>query len=150
MHDSTKSGTYGGPRMETGDNLVARTLPVDGALVNDILLRFRRDAGNAVVRWTLGENGAAEINANFTSDGPRFTAAGRLWDRTGLALVNVRFALAVTAPDAVQLSLEIPDELSPWWVSRAEQLDTLCHAALDELGEELLWHAARAGVAADD
>ena len=138
--------------METGDNLprdsvVARTLPVDGALVSDTLLRFRRDAGRQVVRWTLGSTGAVEVDANFMSDGPRFTTQGRLWDQTGLALLNVTFALAVTAPDTAELTLELPDELSPWWHTRAEQLDALCHAALDELSEELLWHAVRAGVA---
>ncbi len=136
--------------METGDNLVARTLPVDGALVGDILLRFRRDAGGQMVRWTLGENGAVEVDVNFTSDGPGFTTTGRLWDTTGIALLNVTFGLAVTAPDTAQLTLELPDDLSAWWQARTEALDTLCHAALDELGEELLWHAARAGVAAGD
>jgi hypothetical protein len=134
--------------METDDNLVARSLPVDGALVSDILLRLRRDAGAPMVRWTLGENGAVEVDVNFTSDGPRFTTSGRLWDRTGLALLNITFALAVSAPDTAQLSLELPDDCPPWWQARREQLDALAHAALDELSEELLWHAARAGVAA--
>jgi hypothetical protein len=135
--------------METGDNLVARSLPVDGALVSDILLRLRRDAGAPMVRWTLGDNGAVEVDVNFTTDGPRFTTQGRLWDRTGLALLNVRFALAVSAPDTAQLTLELPDDCPTWWTARREQLDALSHAALDELAEELLWHAARAGVAAD-
>jgi hypothetical protein len=98
------------------------------------------------VRWTLGDKGAAEVDVNFASQGARFTTAGRLWDRTGLSIINVTIALEVTSPDSARLSLELPAEPSRWWQARADQLDGLCHAALDELAEELLWHAARAGV----
>jgi len=134
--------------MEPADNTMTRVLPVDGALVGDTLLRFRRDADGPMVRWTLGETGAAEVDVNFTSDGPRFSTSGRLWDRSGLALLNVDISLEATAPDTVQLHLELPAERSARWDARADQLDALCHAALDELAEELLWHAARAGVSA--
>ena len=36
---------------------------------------------------------------------------------------------------------------TPWWTTRTPALLDLAHAALDELAEELLWHATRDDVA---
>ena len=53
-----------------------------------------------------------------------------------------------THDDEVQLTLEPTLPLGPGWEERMPELHALAHAAVDELGEELLWHAARAGLTA--
>ena len=53
--------------MDPGGISVARTLPIDGALLGDVLLRLRRDSAASVLRWTLGDRGAAEVDVCFTS-----------------------------------------------------------------------------------
>jgi hypothetical protein len=125
---------------------VARTLPIDGALLGDTLLRLRRDAEDATVRWNLGERGAVEIEANFVSDGPAWRASGRIWDRSGLALAAVAWCVEPRLDDDIELTVTPSGEVSPWWQSRVPDLLDLMHAAVNELAEELLWHAARAGV----
>ena len=132
--------------MEPGGIRVARTLPIDGSLLGDVLLRLRRDTQGAAVRWNLGARGAVEIEVNFVSDGPVWRTSGRIWDRNGLALAPVEWALDPRADDDVELTVAPSGELSPWWQSRVPDLLDLAHAALNELAEELLWHAARAGV----
>ena len=133
--------------MEPGSLSVTRTLPIDGALLGDVLLRLRRDGTGAVLRWTLGDRGAVGVDVNFTSDGPRWCATGRIWNPAGLALAAVTLSLEAIGEDAVQLTLEPGPALPPWWEARMAALTDLSHAVVDELSEELLWHAARAGVA---
>jgi hypothetical protein len=132
--------------MKPGGMKAARTLPIDGALLGDTLLRLRRDAEDATVRWNLGERGAVEIETNFVSDGPTWRASGRIWDRSGLALVAIEWRVEPCPDDDVELTVAPSGEVSPWWQSRVSDLRDLMHAALNELAEELLWHAARAGV----
>ncbi len=132
--------------MEPGGIKVARTLPIDASLLGDVLLRVRRDAQGASVRWNLGERGAVEIDANFVSDGPSWRTFGRIWDRDGLALTPVEWQLDARHDDDVELTVVPSGDLSPWWQSRVPELLDLAHAAVNELAEELLWHAARAGV----
>ncbi len=133
--------------MDPGRLSVTRTLPIDGALLGDVLLRLRRDAAGAVLRWTLGGRGSAEIDASFTSDGDCWCATGRIWDPTGCALAGFVLRLEPAADDAVQLTLHPGRALPRWWQSRPVALADLTRAVVDELAEELLWHAARAGVA---
>ena len=122
--------------MEPGaDIVVERTLPIDGALLGDVLLRLRRDAPGAIVHWTLGEYGTAELDVNFTSFGPAWHASARLWERDPLALENVEVELARVADDTVQLRCHAHADVP-----------SLVRALADELAEELLWHAAHAGV----
>ena len=138
--------------MEPGSIRVSRTLPIDGALLGDVLLRLRRDSSSAPLRWTLGECGAAEVDVNFVSEtsgggGETWSTPARVWDASGRSVAAVALLLTVTAPDAVELSLEPTVALTPLWQRRRRDLLDLARAALDELSEELLWHAARAGVA---
>ncbi len=121
--------------MEPGDIVVERTLPIDGALLGDVLLRLRRDAQGAIAHWTLGDHGTAELDVNFTSFGPAWHASARLWERDPLALVNVDVELTRVAEDTVQLRCRAHADLP-----------ALLRALADELAEELLWHAAHAGV----
>ncbi len=134
--------------MDPGGISVERTLPIDGALVGDVLLRLRRDSPESTLRWTLGDLGAAEVEVGFTSDGPDWTTRARLWNYSGLAMTTATLRLVVSAPDEVRLTLvptQVP-ELAPTEDTAA--LTDLGQAAIAELGEELLWHATRADLTA--
>jgi hypothetical protein len=129
---------------------VSRTLPIDGALIGDVLRRLRRDADDASLRWTLGERGSVDVDVDFiTEPGLReaWSSRARIWDPSCVALVNARVEISVVAPDAAQLAITPTAELSPWWQERLPAFLDLVHAVVDELAEELLYHAAHAGVA---
>lgn len=145
--------------MDADGITVARALPIDAALVGDVLIRLRRDASGAVAHWTLGRLGVAELDVAFFpiltdatgSDAgaarPGWTTTARLWDPEGLAMLRAVVELRATDADQCELTIcpEVP--LAPWWSGRLPELMDLAHATLDELGEELLWHATREGVA---
>ncbi len=133
--------------MEPGSLSVTRTLPIDAALLSDVLLRVRRDAAGAVMYWNLGGRGSAEIDASFTSDGAHWCGTGRIWDPAGLSLAGVALRLESSADDAVELILQPAQTLPRWWQTRPAAFADLVRAVVDELAEELLWHAARAGTA---
>jgi hypothetical protein len=122
--------------MEPTNKRVTRTLSIDSALVADVLLRLRRDSVGALVRWTLGDHGTFEVDVNFTSDGSAWTTTGRIWPPDSLAVATVQLTLAAQADDAVLLTIE----------AVAPALEETAQAAIDELAEELLFHAVRAGV----
>lgn len=134
--------------MNAANISVTRTLAIDGALLGDVLLRLRRDSGPGPLRWSLGDRGAAEVDVKFTSVGNTWTTSARVWDGGGLAVAGVALRLDYTGTDAVQLTLQPTSALTPFWQDRAEELLELAHAAIDELAEELLWHASRAGIIA--
>jgi hypothetical protein len=126
---------------------VVRTLPIDGALLGDVLLRFRRDSSASALRWTLGDRGTAEVDTCFTSAGPGWTTEARLWNTTGRAVTAATLQLVATDVDEVQLTLE--PNLAPVCGADALELSDLARAAVDELAEELLWHASHAGLTSD-
>ncbi len=134
--------------MEPGSISVSRTLPIDGALLADVLRRLRRDTAGPALRWTLGDLGSAEVDINFTSGREGFGTFARVWDGRGLAVASVMLSLTAVAPDAVHLRLQPTTALTPWWQERIGELLELAQAVINELAEELLWHATRAGVAA--
>ena len=131
--------------MEPGSLSVARTLPIDSALLGDVLLRLRRDAADGVLCWKLGGRGSAEIDVGFTSVGADWTASGRIWDPAGLALAAVTLRLESSADDTVELTLQPARTLPSGWQTRPAAFADLARAVVDELAEELLWHGARAG-----
>jgi hypothetical protein len=133
--------------MNPADTSVARTLPIDGALLGDVMLRLRRDTPASLLRWTLGDRGTAEVDACFTSAGPAWTTKARLWNRAGLAVTVATLQLVATGADEVRLTLEptVPPA-PPSETNQGRELLDLARAALDELAEELLWHATRAGL----
>jgi len=132
--------------MDRGGMSVARTLPIDGALLGDVILRLRRDSTMPALRFTLGNRGTAEIDACFTSAGSGWTAKARLWSHAGHVVTPATLQLVAMAADEVRLTLEpvLPAKL-PGRNPGSDLLD-LARAALDELAEELLWHASRAGL----
>jgi hypothetical protein len=132
--------------MDRGGMSVARTLPIDGALLGEVMLRLRRDSPTPALRWTLGHRGAAEVDVCFTSAGPAWTTKARLWSHAGLVVTPATLQLVATGADEVRLTLE--PILPPARAGRNQGCDLLdlARAALDELAEELLWHATRAGL----
>jgi len=125
---------------------MTRALPIDGALLGDVLLRLRRDSPASALRWTLGGLGTAEVDARFTSAGPGWTTEARLWNAAGRAVVAVTVRLAASDADEVLLTLESNLAPAPAWGDAGGELSALARAAVDELAEELLWHATRAGL----
>jgi hypothetical protein len=125
---------------------VVRILPIDGALLGDVLLRLRRDSGASALRWTLGERGTAEVDTCFTSAGPGWTTEARLWNATGRAVTAATLQLVATDVDEVQLTLEPSPAPAQVWGDEAHELSDLARATVDELAEELLWHASHAGL----
>ena len=139
-----------------GTIAVVRELPIDAALVRDVLVQLRRDALGCPITWTLGARGSADLDAEFfpvpteaddAPDHPAWTTTARLWDPDGLAVVHAVVEITAVAPDVCELTIRPELPLTPWWSARGQMLEALAQAALDELGEELLWHATRAGVA---
>jgi hypothetical protein len=128
--------------MDPGGISVTRTLPIDGALLSEVLLRLRRDSVASALRWTLGDRGTAEVEVSFTSAGSQWTTRARLWNRAGLAVTAATLRVEAVGVDEVRLTVE--PMLPTWteWGDESELVD-LTQAALDELAEELLWHATR-------
>ena len=134
--------------MDAGGNSVIRALPVDPAIVNGMLLGLRRDTPGSAAGWSLGGRGSAEVDVDFFRTGapdPTWTTTARLWDPQAVAVVRAVVDLVVVVPDGCELSIRPNLPLSPWWSSRMPALLDLARAALDELAEELLWHATREG-----
>ena len=127
--------------MDPEDTGVQRKLPIDGALLADVLLRLRRDSPATVLRWTLGGRGAAEVDVCFTSAGTDWTTTARLWNASGLAMTPATLRLAATGADEVWVTLEPAASPAPTTAMRE-----LTQAAVDEFAEELLWHATRAEI----
>jgi hypothetical protein len=132
--------------MNPGGISVERILPIDGALLSDVLLRLRRDSVASALRWTLGTRGVAEVDVPFTTEGAQWTTKARLWNHTGLAVTAATVRVEATAVDEVRVSLEPTLPPAPAWGETAEELTELARATVDELAEELLWHATRAGI----
>ena len=132
---------------------VTRGLPIDAALVGDVLTQLRRDTLGPATAWTLGGRGSADLDVEFypvlddetTPDTalPAWTTTARLWDADGLAVVYSVLELTAVSSDACELSIRPELPLTPWWSARTSALLDLAQATLDELAEELLWHATR-------
>jgi hypothetical protein len=143
--------------MRGGTIRVVRGLPIDAALIGDVLVQLRRDALGCPMAWTLGNRGSADLDAEFfpvlsavtddpTAARPAWTTTARLWDRDGLAVVHAVVEVTAVSGDACEVVVRPELPLTPWWSSRIPMLTELAQATLDELAEELLWHATREGV----
>jgi hypothetical protein len=132
---------------------VTRALPVDAVLLEDMLLGLRRDAQGAALRWTLGERGIAEVDTAFApgargdDDMPKWSASARLWDARGLVVAGAIVSITATTPDGATLAVRPSTALPSWWEVRLPAFLDLLHAVLDEIAEELLWHATRDRIA---
>lgn len=140
--------------MDAGSILVERELPIDGALVGACLLRLRRDAIDRRTSWTLGDRGSADLDVHFhhTADdaGPQaglWSTTCRLWERDRLAVTTVIVELRSSA-GGCELVVRASDPIPPVWRRDPQDLRDLARAVVDELVEELLWHASRPDAAA--
>jgi hypothetical protein len=135
-------------RPPAGSIEVTRALPIDAGLLDDVLLGLRRDADGAALRWTLGDHGIAEVESTFTPDAhgeddvPTWSASARLWDARGLVVAGAVVSIAATTDGGV-LTVRPSTALPSWWEVRLGAFLDLLHAVLDEIAEELLWHATR-------
>jgi hypothetical protein len=108
-------------------------------------------------RFGLGDRGSLEVDANLSprrppvehdagspsaAAGPVVTELrGRLWNPDGSAVVPVR--IGVHSDEAATVIVLVPaGEIAPWFRTHVAEYLDLAHAALAELGEELLFHAA--------
>jgi hypothetical protein len=132
--------------MHPGGISVERDLPIDGALLGDVLLRLRRDSPASALRWTLGDRGAAEVEVAFASEGPSWTTRARLWNYAGLGMTTATVRLEPVAPDTVRMTLEPTISAGSPTGDDELSMSDLGQATVDELAEELLWHATRAGL----
>jgi hypothetical protein len=143
--------------MDGGNIRVARALPIDAALIGDVLLRLRRDTPGTTMGWTLGDRGSAELDVEFfpvffgfvsTTVGPAWTTTMRLWDPAAVAVARGVVELNAVSSDTCELAIRADVPLSPWWAAHRRALVDLASTALEELAQELLWQASRDGVAA--
>ena len=96
----------------------------------------------------LGAHGSAEIDIDFfpapaATEAPSWITTARLWDPEAVAMVRVTLELTAAEADTCTLTARPDLPLTAWWSARMPALLGLSLAALDELAEELLWHATR-------
>src|SRR5260221_2299313 len=98
--------------MDAGGISVTRALPIDAALIPNVLIRLRRDVPGAVTRWSLGDRGAAEVDVEFfpilsetDRATPGWSTSARLWDPEGLALLVAVIEIAAATVDTCELTL---------------------------------------------
>ena len=143
--------------MGGGSICVARALPIDAALVGTVLGHLRRDTRGSSTAWTLGSRGSAQVDVDFYPvistlniasendpqvESPAWTTGARLWDPEAVAMVKAVIAVTVVTPDTCEITIHPDMPLTPWWEARTPALLELAQATIDELAEELLWHAS--------
>ncbi len=132
---------------------VTRALPIDATLVNNVLLQLRRDVASTHTCWTLGERGSIELDVHFlpvmvaSQAGPTWTSSARLYDPAHVAVALATVEIVVRSAESADLVLRPRGDLDAWWQAHKPALLALASAAIDELAEEMLWHATREGVA---
>jgi hypothetical protein len=131
----------------------SRRLPMTSRAAAQAVLRLHHDEPGGRVRWRLGDRGSFELDTGFErgssarapagSRRHRLHTAGRLWDPAGMTMTGVDVEIAPSDGD-VELTL-VPAQKLPSWFRDHDLAHwrELAAAAIDELGEELLWHARR-------
>jgi hypothetical protein len=143
--------------MSGGSTCVTRSLPIDAALVGTVLGQLRRDTPGSSTAWTLGGRGSAQVDVNFfpvisslnisapngaAAERPAWTTTARLWDPEAVAMVRAVVEVSAVATDECELTIRPELPLAPWWEARVPALLELAQATIDELAEEMLWHAS--------
>jgi hypothetical protein len=137
-----------------GSIVVTRALPIDAVLLAEVLLGLRRDAADTALRWSLGDRGIAEVDSQFAPvepsrgrDAAAWSTSARLWDGRGLVVAGASVVIVASTPDTATLTVQPSRTLPAWWEARLAAFLDLVHAFVDELAEELLWHATRDRIA---
>jgi hypothetical protein len=127
-----------------------RRLSIPPRAASRAVMQLRRDAPGARRRWSLGERGSFEMQADAVAVGPVRAAnnhlhiAGRLWDPAGTTMTGVDVEVCPVADEAVEVAISPAQRLPEWFRDHdLEHWHDLARAALDELCEELLWYASR-------
>jgi hypothetical protein len=133
-----------------GDGQVARLLDMHAARAAAAVLGLRREFAGVTQQWTLGDHGTFELDAAFvgvtlTAASPfghqRISTTGRLWRPRDLVVVPVDVTLASTRRPPTEVSITPEGPLPPLFAADRDAYLALALAALDELAEELLFHA---------
>ncbi len=144
-------GTYNKGKVQitmgafTSPTDVTRILEIDAASFADALVGLRRESAGLSQCWKLGNLGSFELDARVSPPVGRSAShiqlTGRLWapDFPALTSVNI-FALCNDEGSVLMLTPAVA--LSGWFLENEAAYVSLATAALDELGEELLFHAS--------
>ena len=128
-----------------------RTVSLNAIETAAAVLGLRREMSGAFQRWTLGPFGVFEMDSQFVGltlsaqtrrGDQRIETTGRLWSPDGMAVVSVSVALESALAPPTQLSISVSSQLPPTFANNLVGLRALAHAALEELCEEVLFHAA--------
>ena len=125
---------------------VTRTLRIDTAAFADALVGLRREMAGLTQLWNLGDHGSFELDARLSPPGRRSLGrsdlTGRLWNTDGSALAPVR--ITATSDEVVTVVALLPNgPAGQWFADHVHEHVDLAHAALNELCEELLYHATQ-------
>lgn len=139
------------------DFRVSRALPLDAALLPAVVDGLQRASATPTVRWRLGDRGGVDIDVRFvespehngeTERGRVLTTSAWLWTSSTEPSATAVLELVALGTDSVELSCRSAGTTG---CARRQMEDRdavgrlldLAHAAVDELAEELLWHATR-------
>jgi hypothetical protein len=125
---------------------VTRTLRLDTASFADALVGLRREMAGLSQHWNLGDRGSFELDSRLSPPARRSLGrsdlTGRLWNTAGDAIAPVR--ITATSDDLVTVVALLPNGTAgSWFETHLHEHVGLAHAAVDELCEELLYHASQ-------
>ena len=125
---------------------VTRTLRLDNASFADALVGLRREMAGLSQHWNLGSRGSFELDARMSASARRSLGrsdlTGRLWNAEGNALVPVR--ITAKSDELITVVALLPNgNAGTWFAAHVHEHVDLAHAAVDELCEELLYHASQ-------
>lgn len=135
------------------DRQVTRLLDINAAGAAAAVLGLRREIAGLSEQWTLGAHGTFELDAAFvgltlTGDSAfghqRITTTGRLWPAGVLMFVPVEVTLASTTKPPTELTITAEVSFTGASDGAVDPFHALAQAAVDELAEELLFHARAA------
>lgn len=126
-------------------------LPLNAIQTAAAVLGLRREIPGSSQRWTLGNHGSFELDSHFVgltlnsqanAGEQRIVTSGRLWSPDGMAVAGIEVAIASALAPPTVLTISPTTMLPPTFANDTALYRALATAALGELAEELLYHAA--------
>lgn len=125
-----------------------RSLALTPRAASRAVLRLRAE-GSFHCRLSLGDRGSFELGGDIVEVERRARGrrigihlAGRIWDRSGTKMTGVDIELHAAPGGGVVIGVSPSQRLPEWFREHdLEHWTELARAALDEVCEELLWHA---------